>query len=231
MISHVISWFEVYDITYDIIIMWYHSQTMISHFKLWYHIWCHICISCDVAAYHMWCHIVISQCDITIMWYHSKILWYHMWNHRQQRDTSYVISYSFFHITPWYHMWYHGMLIYDITVWYHIVMSYVMSHPWRWLKLPARPGNLRLCSPQKCSTAGSSQRGMVQKKIRPLACAMCKRELAQINQTRDILKIRHCVIEIVQWKILTELKGLTSVERGGDCAGPDLMKRIVICKG
>ena len=134
MISHMISWFS----DYDIIIMWYHSQTMISHFELWYHMWCHRCISCDVNAYHMWCHIVISQCDITIMWYHRKILWYHMWNHRQKRGTSYVISYSFFHITPWYHMWYHGMLIYDITVWYHIVMSYVMSHPWRWPKPPAR---------------------------------------------------------------------------------------------
>ena len=112
MISYVISWFS----DGDIIIMWYHSQTMISHFKLWYHIWCHICISCDVAAYHMWCHTVISQCDITIMWYHSKILWYHMWNHRQQRDTSYVISHSFF---P-YHMWHH--------MWHHSVISYVMSH-------------------------------------------------------------------------------------------------------
>ena len=39
------------------------------------------------------------------------------------------------------------------------------------------------------------------------------------------------VIEIVHRKNSTELKSLTSVERGGDCAGPDLMKQIVICKG
>ena len=74
-------------------------------------------------------------------------------------------------------------------------MSHVMSHPCRWLKLPARPGHLLLCSPPKCCTAASSQRGMVQKNQ---TTGMCKREMAQINQTRDILKIRYCVIEIVQ---------------------------------
>ena len=63
----------------DITIMWYHSLTMISHFKLWYRMWCHICISCDVGAYQIWCHVwyssVISQlCDII-----AKILWYHTW--------------------------------------------------------------------------------------------------------------------------------------------------------
>ena len=77
----------------------------------------------------MWCHIMISQCDITIMWYHRKILWYHMWNHRQQRDTSYVISHSFFHIicditcdiTVWYHMWCH-IISHWCHMWCHILV-------------------------------------------------------------------------------------------------------------
>ena len=65
-------------------------------------------ITCDVT---LWYHSVISQLGDII----AKRLWYHMWNHRQQRDTSYVISHSFFHIicditcdiTVWYHMWCH----------------------------------------------------------------------------------------------------------------------------
>ena len=122
-----------HDITYDILIIspwyhiWYHNY-VISHWqsdyditvKLWYYIWCHVCTSCDVAPHHIWCHgwyhIVISQlCDII-----GKTLWYHMRNHRQQRDSSYVISHSLFisyvishmtsqscasDITLWCHMW------------------------------------------------------------------------------------------------------------------------------
>ena len=164
-----------------------------------------------------------------------------MWNHRQQRDTSYVISYSFFHITPWYHMWYHGMLIYDITVWYHIVMSYVMSHPWRWLKLPARRLWLPKVQPPRCRQRPEartpsqhqpprrgSQRGIplpvVQKNQ-----TMRKRDFAhwQIDQTRDNLKIGYHFSEIVWWKISTNFRCLTSVEREGDCVGSDVMK----CQG
>ena len=83
-------------------------------------------------------------------------------------------------------------------------------------------------SRQNCCTAGGSQRGMpvpvVQKNQ-----TMRKRDIAywQIDQTRDILKIGYHFIEIVRSKISTDFKWLTSVERGGDCVGSDLMK----CKG
>ena len=47
----------------------------------------------------MWCSC-ISHCDISVIpqlcGIIAKILWYHMWNHRQQRDTSYVKLVSFF---------------------------------------------------------------------------------------------------------------------------------------
>jgi hypothetical protein len=55
--------------------------------------------------------------------------------------------------------------------------------------------------------------------------------MAQINQTRDNLKTEYQSIDIVQWKNSTDLKRYTSVKRGGDCVGPDLMERIVMCKG
>ena len=108
MISHMIS--QLCDIT---VWLWYHSQTMISHMMS-----CMYIMWCSSTSYMMsW---VISHCDITIMWYHRETLWYHMWNHRQQRDSSYVISHSFFisyvishmtsqscasDITLWCHMW------------------------------------------------------------------------------------------------------------------------------
>ena len=115
--------------------------------------------------YIMWCfwisHVIscmISHCDITIMWYHSPNLWYHMWNHKLQRNTSCVISHSFFQITPWYHIWYHSMISH-MSIWHHMwhhicditydithditisVISYMISpwHPGRQLKhLPPR---------------------------------------------------------------------------------------------
>jgi hypothetical protein len=55
-------------------------------------------------------------------------------------------------------------------------------------------------------------------------------EMAQINQSRDILEIRYRFIEIVQKKISTDLKCLTSVKRGGDCVAAALMERIVMSK-
>jgi hypothetical protein len=57
--------------------------------------------------------------------------------------------------------------------------------------------------------------------------------MAQINQTRDNLKTEYQSINIVQWKNSTDLKRLTSVERGGECVfwNSDLMKQIVMCKG
>ena len=110
--------------------------------------WCHRCISYDVAVHYMWCHVwchsVISQlCDIIV-----QNLWYHMWNHRLQRNTSCVISHSFFHITPWYHIWHHSMISH-VSIWHHIcdithdittsMISHMISHPCRQLKrLPAR---------------------------------------------------------------------------------------------
>jgi hypothetical protein len=131
------------DIAYDILFIrtwyhtWYHNYVISQSdydttVKLWYHIWCDICTSCDVAPHHMWSHvwyhIVISQlCDIV-----GKLLWYHMWNHRQQRDSSHVISHSFFisyvisHVTS-----------HSCSIWYHTVMSHVMSYPCPWLKLQA----------------------------------------------------------------------------------------------
>jgi hypothetical protein len=56
--------------------------------------------------------------------------------------------------------------------------------------------------------------------------------MAQINQTRDNLKTEYQSINIVQWKNSTDLKRLTSVERGGECVfwNSDLMKQIVMCK-
>ena len=83
-------------------------------------------------------------------------------------------------------------------------------------------------SRQNCCTAGGSQRGMpvpvVQKNQ-----TMRKRDFAhwQIDQTRDILKIGYHFSEIVWWKISTDFKCLTSVERGGDSVGSNVMK----CKG
>ena len=89
-------------------------------------------ITCDVT---LWYHSVISQlCDII-----AKRLWYHMWNHRQQRDTSYVISHSFFHIicditcdiTVWYHMWCHIIshcdVICDVT---SLSLAQAPGPPW-----------------------------------------------------------------------------------------------------
>jgi hypothetical protein len=52
---------------------------------------------------------------------------------------------------------------------------------------------------QNFCTAGSSQRGMVQKNQ-----TMCKREMIQIKQIRDILKTEYHFIEIVLWKISTD---------------------------
>ena len=83
-------------------------------------------------------------------------------------------------------------------------------------------------SRQNCCTAGGSQRGIpvpvVQKNQ-----TMRKRDFAhwQIDQTRDILKIGYHFSEIVRWKISTNFRCLTSVERGGDCVGSDVMK----CQG
>jgi hypothetical protein len=48
-----------------------------------------------------------------------------------------------------------------------------------------------------CCTAGSSQRGML--KMKQTMCKFrCKREMAQINQTRDNLKTKYQSINIVQ---------------------------------
>jgi hypothetical protein len=48
-----------------------------------------------------------------------------------------------------------------------------------------------------CCTAGSSQRGML--KMKQTMCKFhCKREMAQINQTRDNLKTEYQSINIVQ---------------------------------
>jgi len=266
--------------------------------------------------YHVWYHTVISQlCDIIV-----QNLWYHMWNHKLQleRNTSCVISHSFFHITPWYHIWYHSMISH-VSIWHHIwyhicditydithditisVISHMISHPGRQLKrlpprrrrqvgvqedqpLPRRrspsswsshhrppPRRRRrprpllvstasaasgavavalplatgprastaaallhstLHSLQYCCTAGSSQCGML--KMQQIMCKFrCKREMAQINQTRDNLKTEYQSINIVQWKISTDFKCLTSVERGGESVfwNSDLMKQIVMCKG
>jgi hypothetical protein len=50
---------------------------------------------------------------------------------------------------------------------------------------------------QYCCTAGSSQRGML--KMKQTMCKFhCKREMAQINQTRDNLKTKYQSINIVQ---------------------------------
>ncbi len=101
-------------ITYEVTIMWCHILTVISQFN--YDIMCDVIyvrhvmllyITCDVMS----CHSVISQlCDITVT---VKTLWYHMWNHRQKIDSSYVISHSFFHLIC--------DITCDITVWYHMI--------------------------------------------------------------------------------------------------------------
>jgi hypothetical protein len=54
-----------------------------------------------------------------------------------------------------------------------------------------------LHSLQYCCTAGSSQCGML--KMQQIMCKFCcKREMAQINQTRDNLKTEYQSIDIVQ---------------------------------
>ncbi len=60
---------------------------------------------------------------------------------------------------------------------------------------------------------------------------MHKTEIAQINQTRDLLKIENHFIDIVRWNLFNWIKG--SLERGGDCIvwTSQLMKQFVMCKG
>jgi hypothetical protein len=54
-----------------------------------------------------------------------------------------------------------------------------------------------LHSLQYCCTAGSSQCGML--KMQQIMCKICcKREMVQINQTRDNLKTEYQSIDIVQ---------------------------------
>ena len=52
------------------------------------------------------------------MWYHSQNSV--LWNHRLQKNSSCVISHSFFPITTWYHMWHHRLISQDITMWCHM---------------------------------------------------------------------------------------------------------------
>ncbi len=75
----------------------------------------------------MWCSMLslvmsymISQCNITIMWYHRQNI---VLCHRKPRGKSYMISHSFFHITVWYHR-----CIYDVTHVISHMISYMTSH-------------------------------------------------------------------------------------------------------
>jgi hypothetical protein len=170
-----------YDIMYDVTII----LTMISHMIMWYHILTMIS--------HVVSHVMLSShqvmqllftCDVmrdVAVWYHNDVIsltkycdiWHHMWNHEKPRDTSYVISHSFFHITVWYQMWNHSMTSQcDITseyvtsrvrshvcfhmcyyMWYHLItISQMISHPSSRLKpvwLLLGPGLSELC--HRCS--------------------------------------------------------------------------------
>ena len=130
----------LYDITYDIIIMCYHSLILI--FILWYHMWCHVWYFVYIKWWSASSHVmscVISQCDVAIMWYNRKTFWHHIWNPRKPRGSSNVMSHSFSipyvtsHVTSQL-MWYHMYI--TCTMWYHIrhhttdirVIPHLISH-------------------------------------------------------------------------------------------------------